>query len=808
MDEFPEFRFSQSQVSTYKAMEEECPEMFETIKNRIEDGDWEVTASTWVEGDKNMASGESQARQILYAKKYFEEKFDMEGKNLNIDWEPDTFGHPATTPKILRNAGINYYYLHRPGGKQAPVPRLFNWRGSDGSEVLVWNDQKLTYNNHVRESEVKEVLDLESETGVKEYMIVYGVGDHGGGPSREDLEKIEEMKKWPIFPKVKFSTVSEFFEKISQYETDLPVIEGELNYIFRGCYSSQSRVKNANRKMENELPMAETLSCLANCLGDFEYPEKRLEKAWRKALFNQFHDILPGSGIAETYEHSQANFQSAMTTASMIRHTALEEICSTIDAEGDGIPIVVYNPASWEKNGKVRTVIYEPPESENLKLVDEEGNEYPVQVLETLESLKEASAEGKFSMSDLSRNPDIPTHLAFDIGYDHDFSVISFTAEDVPPLGYKTFWLKEGSGGDGVDVTEKKDEVSVENEFYRITVDAKSGSLTSIYDKKIEKEFVPEGEMSGLLSVECEAPHPMSAWERDQITEVDKLNSGGRLQVVEDGPVTGSVKCTHHYKDSEIEVEIKLQKGIPEIFFKLDTNWEEVGNPEIGVPALKADFPVNVENPVHTHDIPFGSTRRSMEGKDVPAQEWGDVQNSETNVGLTVANDTTYGYSGRDNKISLTLLRSTYEPDPYPEIGRRIIKYSLYTHGKDWNLALSAKLSTELNRPFIARRVRNETGTRPAKWGFFRKIPENVKVTCLKKELDNKGLILRVNNLSKEPQETVIETELPIKSAEEVNLLEDRKDGSKLKIRERNNLNIKMGPEEVKTLRLNLEELF
>ncbi|KXA92425.1 hypothetical protein AKJ65_07595, partial [candidate division MSBL1 archaeon SCGC-AAA259E19] len=186
MEEFQNFHFSQSQASTYKAMEEECPEMFETIKKRVENGNWEITASTWVEGDKNMGSGESQVRQILYAKNYFAEKFDIESGDLKLDWEPDTFGHPATTPKILQDAGIDYYYLHRPGDKRAVVPRLFNWRSSDGSEVLVWNDQKLTYNNHVREREVSEVLKFESETGIKEYMIVYD----DGSPKGEEVRKI------------------------------------------------------------------------------------------------------------------------------------------------------------------------------------------------------------------------------------------------------------------------------------------------------------------------------------------------------------------------------------------------------------------------------------------------------------------------------------------------------------------------------------------------------------------------------------------------------------------------------------------
>jgi alpha-mannosidase len=230
MDEFPDFKFSQSQTSVYSAMEKYNPETFEMIKERVKKGRWEVTANSWVEGDKNLASGEALVRHILYTKRYFKERFGFSYDAIKIDWEPDTFGHHWMHPQILSKAGITRYYFCRAGKGL----RIFWWEAPDGSRVLAWDDSKLWYLGPVKPEDVVEAVELYEKTGTKDYLIVYEVGDHGGGPTRKDLQLIEGMKSWPIFPKVKCSTTDEFFSIAEKYGDKFPVVKDELNFVFRG----------------------------------------------------------------------------------------------------------------------------------------------------------------------------------------------------------------------------------------------------------------------------------------------------------------------------------------------------------------------------------------------------------------------------------------------------------------------------------------------------------------------------------------------------------------------------------------------
>jgi alpha-mannosidase len=284
MDEFPDFHYSQSQASTYIAMEEYHPEIFEMIKKRVKQGNWEVLASTWVEGDKNMFSGESLCRHLLYTRQYFSEKFGLKPEDVKIDWSPDTFGHAHTVPSILTRGGVNRYYFHRTG----PNYWLFKWRSPDGSEIFAFKDKSMYgYNGPIDPNDMGTGLTtFTRETGVKDFLYLYGVGDHGGGPTRADLRRAKQLMQWPIFPTVKFSTTHAFFNAVEAANPKLPVIDGDMNFVFEGCYTSQSSVKRANRVSENILPEAETLALVAGALDGMEYPSDMLVTNWRRTLFS------------------------------------------------------------------------------------------------------------------------------------------------------------------------------------------------------------------------------------------------------------------------------------------------------------------------------------------------------------------------------------------------------------------------------------------------------------------------------------------------------------------------------------------
>jgi alpha-mannosidase len=287
MDEFPDLIFSQSQAAIYHLMEEVEPEVFEKIRRRVAEGRWDVTASTWVEGDLNMASGESLVRQTTCALNYVEEKF---GVTPRVCWCPDTFGHPWTYPQILKKCGLDYYYGHR--CTRPENEHLFWWEGPDGSRVLVFNEG-VTYNNQIGPQMARSFPKMLREFDLPSHLVVFGVGDHGGGPTRRDLNNSIFLNQQKRFPRLRHVPVEEFYRSVED-SPKIPVVRDELNFVFEGCYTTHSDIKLMNRRGEALLYETEVMSSLASLKGE-EYPSQELETAWRHVLFNQFHDLLDGS---------------------------------------------------------------------------------------------------------------------------------------------------------------------------------------------------------------------------------------------------------------------------------------------------------------------------------------------------------------------------------------------------------------------------------------------------------------------------------------------------------------------------------
>jgi tetratricopeptide (TPR) repeat protein len=306
MELFPDFKFSQSQAHLYYWMEEKYPALFERIKTKIKEGSWEIVGGMWAEPDVNMPSGESLARQFLYGKRYFMEKF---GVNVKTGYLPDTFGHPETLPMILRNSGIDYFLYFRP----TEVTSIFNWQSPDSSSVLTSRPQEW-YNRPVSDVIGRIAVDFSKETGAKNILRFYGVGDHGGGPTLKDIATLKKLDSVYVYPSLKFSRLDEYFNGLKNEDLKLNTVKDELNFVFRGCWTSQANVKKWNRRGEYLLPAAETFSYFASRLNA-KYPKEDFKEAWRNILFNQFHDILPGSGIGEVYIDAEKMYEDAFIIA-------------------------------------------------------------------------------------------------------------------------------------------------------------------------------------------------------------------------------------------------------------------------------------------------------------------------------------------------------------------------------------------------------------------------------------------------------------------------------------------------------------
>jgi alpha-mannosidase len=791
MDEFPQFIYSQSQASTYELIERYNPAMFDQIRRRIGEGRWEVTASQWVEGDKNMSSGESISRHLLYTREYMRNKFGLAPEDVQVDFEPDTFGHPATLPTILARGGVKYYYHCR--GSHGP--HLYWWVGPDGSRLLAFNDI-VWYMCAIGPQIADPLVEYAQATGLKFKPVLYGVGDHGGGPTRRDLRRIVELNEWPVYPRVEFSSLHRFFREAeaNKASSALPQVAGERNFVFTGCYTSQARIKWANRHGENTLYAAEAAAALGSRAAGVPYPHRSLDEAWKHLLFDQFHDILPGSGKRETRHYALGRAQESQAAASMARSGALRALSERVDtaslrrdfgadteraykdelesgrsmgagvgfatgiggesassiAQASDRAFLIFNPLPYARSEVVEATLWDVGLDEGQLVVtaEEDGGEglasAPVQVLET----------GNY--------------------WGHEYLKVAFPV-GVPALGYRAVCISDrraelglagAGGGDpwaGMLGSWRKIEPAnhtMENEWIRVRLDPASGGIASLLDKRTGREWVPQGSLSALFQHVLEANQGMSSWVIGQFLKQEDLLDGGVLTRVHGGPYLQCYRWTRTLDSltaggarptqSRIELDITVRRGAPCVEFRLRVDWREIGHPELGVPNLRTCFALDLREPQPRYEVPFGSIRRDMlDGQEVPAQRWVDLS-EEDGQGVTLANSSKYGFAlqggaeGEGVRLSMTLLRASIEPDPLPDLGEHEIAYALVPHGAGWTVGDSVRVGEEMNVPLVVSSCGLHGGELPSAKPFVQVQGQNVRLASLKEGQDGRSLVLRL----------------------------------------------------------------
>jgi len=780
MERFPDFRFSQSQAFVYKTLEDNNPDLFIKVREKFISGNWDITASTWVELDLNLSSGESIARQILYAKRYIMEKFNFEPK---VCWSPDTFGHPYTMPQILKKGGIDYYYFMRASKRDH---ELFWWQGLDGSRVMTFNSSYLGRINTKALAELAKYTIKTQKTYTS--MFVYGVGDHGGGPTFEDISLINKLKEKVVYPRLEFSTTHNYFNDILKQKLKLPIVNDELNPIFDGCYTSHWDIKLHNRRCEKFIYQAEVAGTISKILGG-QYPD--LEEPWKITLFNQFHDILPGSAIKVSYDYSNSQAEKAEESALAALERSMSYIKENINPKFEGLPVIVFNSLSWNRTDAVCVEI-KPLPKKPVIIKDIADKKYPAQIID---------------------------------------GEILFVAEDVPALGYKVFYVCENDEDIATSVI--VDKLNIENDYFLVKIDKNSGVIKYLYDKKNNKkvmdEFTSEGaypvdtfplkqesfegniyssipELNNILQVFYEEPHPMSAWVIGTIGGVENLIRNAEVSVLSKGPVAGIIRVKNKFNKSFINQDIIIYHNIGRIDFNTTIEWNEKAGPEKRSPMLKATFTPKLGKTRALFDIPFGTLERVADGREYPAQKWIDI--SDKNYGLSLLSDTKYGFSISGNTMSITLIRTSYEPDPDPDRGTQNFIYSIYPHKGDFGRADTVRKGCELNNPLICSVIDKSKSIEsknplPEQKSFLRIDAPNLVMTCLKKAEDNGDLILRLYESKGMEAEANISFGFKLKNAEEVNLVERKVNKSDVKLMD-GKLHFKVKPYEIKTLRLKL----
>ena len=769
MKEFPGLTYTHSSAAAYEWMEEKYPSLFEEIRKRVKDGRWEIIGGMWVEPDLNMPDGESLVRQLLLGKRYFQEKF---GVDVRTGWNPDSFGYNWQLPQIYKKSGVDFFVTQKMQWNDTTKPphKLFWWQSPDGSRVLTYFPHD--YANPIRPVEMaKDLAAYVPDMHYPDMLYLFGVGDHGGGPTRDMLETAQRWQRDAVYPKLEFGAAQPWFDELAKKapSLNLPVWNSELYFQYhRGVFTTQAETKKGNRRSEELMLTAEKFSAIAAMNGGAEYPAEDFRVAWKKILFNQFHDIAAGSGISVLYKDAARDYAEVRHIGSEHLDAAFRTIVAHVNTQGSGAAIVVFNPLAWTRTGVVEVDVQLPAAAARVRVVDTAGRTVLAQKL--------------------SAGTSVPMRLRF-------------LAEDVPSVGYKIFRVLPEAVPVTVASTLKAGPDFLENEFFRVRVDAKTGCITSLFDRQSQWESVPAGGCANELQSFVDKPKAWDAWNIDADFEDHQwhLDQADSVELVERGPLRAVIRVKKHFQNSTFVQDLTLYPHIRRLDVRMTADWHEKHI------LLKVAFPVAVESETASYEIPFGSiqrptTRRTPEERaqfEVPALRWADL--SDAKHGLSLLNDSKYGYDGHNNVLRLSLLRSPEWPDPHADEGKQEFTYSLVPHAGGWHEAATVRLAYELNSRLRAVAAPGHAGSLPAVHSFVALEPANLLLTAMKQAEGSADVILRFYEFA--GQKTTAKIALPSGVSEvwDASLMEQP--GEKLAT-DGKTVSVDVKPYEIKTLRL------
>ncbi len=730
MKEYPDFTFTASSAAFYAWVEQSDPAMFAEIQARVTEGRWQIVGGWWVEPDCNIPGGESFARHGLYAQRFFQQKF---GTMAHVGFCPDSFGHNGMLPQILRKSQMDCYVFMRPGPHEMDLPGwLFWWEADDGSRVLAY---RIPYSYGSWGGDLLDKIEATSaliEPPLDEMMAFYGVGDHGGGPTRENLENIIAMDQDPALPRLLFSTPEAFFNAVKARGLNLPVVHDDLQHHSSGCYAVNSGIKSLNRRSENLLLAAEKFSLVADWAMGQPYPTD-LGRAWQNVLFNQFHDVMAGTSIEPAYADAQAAHGESIAIAQRALNLATQSLAWGIQMSPEECrwPLVVFNPNTWtvKTNIEKDIVFYGLPE--NAVLLDARGQRLPFQIVQ-------GSALVTFGPR------------------------ISFTSE-LPALGYTTFMLVSQPDQPEYPSLEASP-TCLENKRWKLEIDPVTGAIQSLFDKQVGAAV-----FEGLAAKAVVIDDPSDTWSHDIIRfdQVIGTFKADNLTLSEVGPVKATLTARSSYGSSHLVQSFTLYSDLDRIDVVVTVDWHETQK------ALKLRFPLNLEHGIATYEIPYGTIHRPMNGEEEAGQAWVDVTGklpeSGQVYGVSLLNDSKYSFDIQPEDIGLTVLRSPIfahhnpaVPDPqriytYVDQGIQHFAYALLPHADGWEVAGAVRRAAELNQPpIVLIGTAHSEGALAREDSFIAVDQPNVVVNVLKKAEDSDALVLRAYETDRKATQAIL----------------------------------------------------
>lgn len=716
MKEFDDFVFTTACGAYYMWIEKSDPAMFAEIQDRVKEGRWKLVGGWFIQPDCNIPSGESFARHALVTQRYFQEKF---GVMAETGYNVDSFGHNGNIPMILKNSRMKNYVFMRPGTHEKDLPQnLFWWESRDGSRVPTY---RIPFHYNLSKNEqyelFGEIANLVEEQGTGQ-MAFYGIGNHGGGPTVALLNLMHEI----LDDRFVYSDPNSFFA--AQELDKLPVVRDDLQYHAKGCYSAMSEIKANNRRAENALIRAEKFSVLSEKLMGTPYPKAELDRAWKNTMFNQFHDILDGCAIRESYDDARDVHGYALATTADVENYALQQISWNINTLGDrevgsyipeelaeeiGYPVVVFNPHPYPVTGKV----YVRASKNHFYQVisDNDGNVIPMQTVRDSKTNRMRKYARLFEAT-------------------------------LPAFGYRVYRMyhRDDDYFAEYDSPFTVTENSIENKKIKITFDPATAELCSMIDLESGKELLGGASRIGLYN---DRKYDTWAHEIESFKDERPMKIKGTVSVTEAGPVRATVRTEQSFGKSKIIRDYSIMASGNEVVVNTVVDFHEKFR------ILKFEHNVNAQNAKAICKIPFGAIERPTDGTEQVCGDW--IALYDANNGLAIATDSKHSFDADGSKLSFTVLRSPIYADHFAgknrdrfcefmEQGIQRFSYTLFPYKGE---ADAEKHASELQNPFVSIVDTFHRGPLAPSFEGMQVSAGNVIVTAIKQQFEGNGLILR-----------------------------------------------------------------
>ena len=734
---FPGYVFAGSSAAFYDAMDRLYPGLADSLVAATHAGTWVPVGGWWVEADQNLPSGESLVRQGLYGQRYFQRRF---GRRSTIAWTPDTFGYPWTMPAILRGSGFDTFVTQKIRWNDSTTfpYDVFWWEAPDGSRVLTYNPYGYSHDLDPA-TLVSQHVEDRAKTGIGEQIVLYGVGDHGGGPTIEMLRRAEQLARVPAFPVVRYASPERALASVQAAEpaNGFPTWDDELYLEYhRGTYTSHAKMKRRNRESEVRLHIAEALAAV----DTVPYPRDTIEGVWHRVLFNQFHDLLPGSGIDSIYMDAMGSYDTAWATLDRVTDQAFTDLRARMDTRGPGTPVVVFNALGWPRSGWV-AVTTGPTDSTDAMWIQVDS---------------------------------VPAFGATVVHLPADARSRSFERLAAPTAGPN--WI--------------------ENAFLRVEIDTTTGAVTRIYDKRNQREALAPGGRANVLQILDDRPAQWDAWNVMPDPETWEVRAVRRAGGQADSDAA-RFEIERTWGNSVFRQTLVLRRDADYLDVVNDVDWHERQK------LLKVGFQFAVAPDSATFEIPYGTIGRSGRPRtqaerakfEVPGQRWADV--SEGGYGVSVLNDSKYGWDYRNGRLRLSLLKAPIYPDSAADRGRQQFRFAVLPHGGDWRAADVDRRAVDYNVPLLAARESPHRGSLGGAVGFAAAAPANVQLTWLKRAEDGNALVLRLVEWHGRAADAVVTLPCDARAVHRANLLEDPGDAVPVTGRA---VRLPMRPHEIATL--------